>query len=61
MQVLIKSATNASYGADIGFFQQLPGGGFKFHFLNSSKEEKKDFWRSMRFDADFIKVLKQYG
>jgi len=35
--------------------------GFEFHFLQRPLEEKKDFWRSMFFYADFIKILKQYG
>ena len=61
MQVFIKSATDGWNGANMEFFKQLPGGGFEFHFLERSREEKKDFWRSMRFDADFIEVLKQYG
>ena len=61
MQVLVKSATDGKKGANMGFFKQLPGGGFELHFLGSSKEEKKDFWRSMRFDADFVEVMKQYG
>ena len=61
MQVLVKSATDAILGTNMGFFKQLPGGGFEFHFLGRSEEEKKDYWRSMRFDTDFIEVMKQYG
>ena len=61
MQVFLKSATEGEYGANMGFFQQLSGGGFQLHFLGRSDEEKKDFWYSMRFDTDFIKVLKKYG
>ena len=59
MQVLIKSPTGV-HGANMGFFKHLPDG-FEFHFLTSSKEEKKDFWRSMWFDADFIEFMKQCG
>ena len=61
MQVLIKSGSDGSNGANMGFFEQLPGGGFELHFLGKSKEYKKDCWRSMSFDADFIEVMKQYG
>lgn len=61
MQTLIQAPTDGSYGANMGFFKQLPGGGFEFHFLESSKEEQKDYWRSMWFDADFIEVTKQCG
>ena len=60
MQVLIKAPSDSGKGQSMGFCKQFPDG-FEFHFLTRSHEEKKDYWRSMWFDADLIEFMKQCG